>query len=315
MLPRKIRWALEYGLLCAVFALASILPEKWIAKAGRGMGHFIFRHVGLRRDVVFDNLSQAFPERDVISLWDLAERIYGNLGATLFGFFTLPRLTPARVRTRVRLENTAYLDALRADGKGALLMTGHFGNWELLGAAMTAYGYRAKYLVRTQSNPWVDKLQNKIRERGGLGVIRADASVRQLIRHIRDGGYVGVLPDVNAGEDGIFVEFLGRTASTPRGLAYFAYKLKCPIIPVFLIRQADGTHVARLHEPIHPDPAWDEDTALLELTRAYTDVLSTVIREHPDHYFWIHRRWKTRPPHERGPASAGTPTSDQEPQT
>ena len=314
MLPRKIRWALEYALLCAVFALASILPERWLESAGRGLGRFVFRHVGLRRNVALDNLSQAFPDRDVVSLWDLAERVYANLGATLFGFFTLARLTPARIRARVRFENTAYLDELRAANKGALLMTGHFGHWELLGAAMSAYGYPAKYLVRTQSNPWVDKLQNRIRERGGLGVIRADASVRQLIRHIRDGGFVGVLPDVNAGDDGIFVEFLGRTASTPRGLAYFAFKLKCPIIPVFLIRQEDGTHVARLHDPIHLDPSWDKDTALYELTRAYTDVLADVIRTYPEHYFWVHRRWKTRPPDERGPSATSAPNPDQEPQ-
>jgi KDO2-lipid IV(A) lauroyltransferase len=297
-MPKKIRWALEYTLLCLVFAVASLLPERWLEATGRGLGRFVFRHVGVRRQVVLDNLAHAFPQRDVLSLWDLAERIYGNLGANLLAFFAMGRLTPARIRARVGLENTAYLDDLRERGEGALLMTGHFGHWELLGAAVSAYGYPARYLVRTQSNPWADSLQNKIRARAGLGVIRADASARQLVRHVRDGGFVGVLPDANAGDNGIFVDFLGRPASTPRGLAYFAYKLKCPIIPAFLVRRDDGTHVARFHDPILPDPAWDEEEAVLALTRAYTDVLADMVRAHPDHYFWIHRRWKTRPPDE-----------------
>lgn len=311
-MPKKILWALEYAFLCLVFALASILPERWLETLGRGLGRFVFRHVGARRQVVLDNLEHAFPERDVLSLWDLAERIYANLGVNIFAFFALARFTPARIRARVRLENTDYLDGLRDAGEGALLMTGHFGHWELLGAAVSAYGYPTKYLVRTQSNPWADRLQNKIRNRAGLGVIRADASVRQLVRHVREGGYVGVLPDANAGDDGVFVDFLGRQASTPRGLAYFAFKLKCPIVPVFLVRQADGTHVARFHDPILADPDWDEPTAILQLTRAYTDVLADMVRAHPDHYFWIHRRWKTRPPGEVPPETGSDDADEQE---
>ena len=314
MTGKKIRWAFEYALLCVLFVLASVLPERWLESMGRAIGRFVFRHVGARRQVVLDNLAHAFPERDVVSLWDLAERAYAHLGATLLAFFTLARLTPARIRARVRLDNTAYLEDLHAEGRGALLMTGHFGNWELLGAAVAAYGYPARYLVRTQSNPWVDKLQNKIRERGGLGVIRADASVRQLVRHGRDGGYVGILPDANAGDDGIFVDFLGRRASTPRGLAYFAYKLKCPVIPVFLVRQADGTHVARFHDPIVVDPDWDEQTAILEVTRAATEHLADMVRAHPEQYFWLHRRWKTRPPDERDGALREEPDRNREPE-
>ncbi len=314
MLLKRIKWALEYALLAAAFALACLLPERWVAASGRALGGFVFKHVGLRRGVVLENLGRAFPDRPPLALWDLAERVYRHLGATLFGFFTLGRLTPARVRARVRLENTGDVDALREAGRGALLMTGHFGHWELLGAAVSAYGYPTRYLVRTQSNPWVDALQNRIRARAGLGVIRADASsVRQLVRHVRDGGFVGILPDVNAGDDGVFVDYLGRQASTPRGLAHFAIKLKCPVIPVFLVRQEDGTHVARFHDPLHPDPDLPHEEAVRALTQAYTDVLADVVRAHPDHYFWVHRRWKTRPPHERGTAAPGGPEPRQEP--
>ena len=299
---KKIKWALEYGLLCATFAVVRLMPEHRVEAAGRALGAFVFRHGGFRRAVVLDNLAHAFPELETADREDLAERVYRHLGATLFGFFSMARATPERVRARVRLENTAALDALRDAGRGALLMTGHFGNWELLGAAVSANGYPTRYLVRTQSNPWVDALQNRIRARAGLGVIRADASsVRQLVRHVRDGGFVGVLPDVNAGDDGVFVDFFGRQASTPRGLAHFAVKLKCPVIPVFLVRQEDGTHVARFHEPLHPDPDLAPDEAVRVLTQAFTDVLARTIRAHPDHYFWVHRRWKTRPPQERGP--------------
>ena len=122
-MPKKMRWAVEYTLLCVVFALASILPERGLERAGSALGRFVFRHVGARRQVVLDNLAHAFPDRDVLTLWDLAERIYANLGRNIFAFFAMARLTPARIRSRVRLENTDGLDGLRASGQGSLLMT------------------------------------------------------------------------------------------------------------------------------------------------------------------------------------------------
>jgi KDO2-lipid IV(A) lauroyltransferase len=208
----------------------------------------------------------------------------------------------------VDIEGAAYLDVCRRQGHGGLLVTGHFGNWELLGAAIAALGYPISYLIKDQSNPWVNRLQNEIRRRAGIGVIRQGASARHLLYALKRHEFVGILGDQDAGDHGIFVNFLGRRASAFRGVAYFAYRTRCPIIPTFIIRQAGGRHRAVVTAPIEVDPGWDEETAVHVLTQAHTDRLADLVRAHPDQYFWVHRRWKTRPPAER-PARR-TPSSD-----
>ena len=132
-------------------------------------------------------------------------------------------------------------------------------------------------------------------------MIKADASVRGVLRAVKDGEFVVMLPDVNAGDDGVFVDFMGRAASTPRGLAYFAWKLNVPVVPAFMVRQPDDRHVLHVTAPIEPDPSMDEASAVLSLTRAFTIRLEGFVRQYPDHWLWLHRRWKTRPPGETTP--------------
>ena len=296
---KRLQWRAEYAALRAVYAVARRLPETWRRRCGRGLGRFAFRSLRYRREVVLAQLRWAFPDRDDASRRELAERVYEQLGTSLLEFMTLGDLGPERIRDRVRLEGLEHLERFRAAGRGVLLTTGHFGNWELMGAALAAYGYPLGVVARSQSNPLVDALQNDVRRRAGMTVIKAAGSIRQLVRSLRDGGRVAMLPDVNAGDDGVFVPFLGRTASTPRGLAYFAWKLGCPIVPMYCVRQPDGTHVGHVTEPIEPDPQQDETTAVQDLTRRHTERLEAFVRRHPDHWFWVHRRWKTRPPEER----------------
>ena len=101
--------------------------------------------------------------------------------------------------------------------------------------------------------------------------------------------------DQDAGSDGVFVDFLGRPASVFRGTAYLAYRLGCPIIVGHIIRRADGKHHVTFEQPITADPAWDEATAVSHMTEAHVRILERVIRTAPEHYWWLHRRWKTRP--------------------
>lgn len=299
---KRVRWALEYAALAAVFTLVRILPERWWRSMGRGLGGWIHDRTGFRRAVVRENMAHAFPERDEANRSALARAFYVRLGETMLEFFALGGWNGRDILRRVDHEGLEHLESLRSEGRGAILTTGHFGNWELLGSSVAALGFPIRVVARTQSNPWVDAMQNRVRERAGMRVIKADTSVRQVIRSVRGGEFVAMLPDVNAGDDGVFVEFLGRQASTPRGVAYFAWKLGCPLVPSVIVARGDGTHAARFLEPIEPDTSLDEETAVRTLTQALADRLAEQIRLHPDHYFWVHRRWKTRPPATGGTA-------------
>ena len=293
---KRLRWAVEYLLLWLVLAVVRALPERAWRRLGRRLGSWIHHGLRFRRGVVRDNMIRAMPERTPAELDALADAFYLHLGETMLEFCAMAGWTPGDVLDRVDHQALAPIHGLRRQGRGAILVTGHYGNWELLGAAAAAAGIPMSVVARTQSNLWVDSLQNRIRERSGMRVIKADASVREVVRAVRRGEFVAMLPDVNAGDDGVFVDFLGRPASTPRGVAYFAWKLGCPLVTAFLVRDGDGTHTIRAGTIIEPNPQQDEETAIRELTQALADSIGAQIRNRPEFYFWVHRRWKTRPP-------------------
>ncbi len=296
-LGKRPRWLLEYAALYALFSASRVLPRRVLVACGRGAGRFAFAVLGIRRGVTLANLEAAFGAAlDAPSRRRLAASAYSNLGATLMEFARLHDTTPQQVRALVDLEGREHLDACLAQGRGAILTTGHFGNWELLGAALTAYGYRTGYLIKDQSNPWAHRLQNEIRRRAGIGVIRQGAAARGILYALRRREFVGILGDQDAGNSGIFLPFLGRTASVARGVAWFAWRAGCPIVFSYILRGPDGRHRAVFAPPLAADPAWDEETAVREMTRAHTARLEALVRAHPEHYFWVHRRWKTQPP-------------------
>jgi len=293
-----VQWR-DYALLRLVFLLARPLPLRALQRLGRGLGLFCWTCAPFRKQVVLANLRAAFgDERSEAEIRALGRAFYAQLGTTLLEFCGYWRLRPDQVRDLVIADGAEHLDAAVAGGRGALLVSGHFGNWELLGAWLAARGHTVRFLVKTQSNRRVDHLQNEVRARAGVGIIRSGPSVKEMVRALRDGGLIGLLGDQDAGPGGVFLDFLGRPASVFRGTAQLAWKLRVPVVTGFLVRQPDGRHRLVAGPPITVDPDWDEEEAVLQITREHTQRLAAMVRRHPDHYFWVHRRWKTRPPEE-----------------
>jgi KDO2-lipid IV(A) lauroyltransferase len=293
---KRWRWRAEYLALRGVYRLAETLPWRALPVWGRRIGLAVYRTAPIRKQVVLANLRGAFgSERSGAEIDLLAREFYANLGITVLEFCSFGKMDADRLREVTVLEGLEHLVRCRAAGSGALLVSGHFGNWELMGASVTARGYPVKFLIKTQSNPWVDRLQNDTRAAAGLGVIRPGLALREMVHVLRRGDFIGLLGDQDAGRDGLFVDFLGRPASVFRGPAYLAYRLGCPIIFGHITRHRDGRHRVTLEPPLTADPAWDETTAVARLTAAHVAILERVIRRSPEHYWWLHRRWKTRP--------------------
>ncbi len=295
--PRQL---LDFSLLYLLFLLARPLPRSFLLAVGRGLGTLVWRVVRFRRDIVLDNLRHAFgKEKDESQLKDLAHAFYRNLGMTLMEFLSFPRLKKADILEMVHLRREEYFAEVVAQGQGAFLVSGHFGNWELLGARMAAEGQPVSFIVKEQSNVRVDRIQNDIRHRIGIGTIRSGGtSIREMIKALRQKEMIGLVGDQDAGPDGYFTEFLGRQASVFRGTAYFAWKFKVPILTGFIFRQPDGRHVVELDAPFGAEPGEEEEAAVVRLTEIHTARLAAAIRKAPEQYFWLHRRWKTRPPTE-----------------
>jgi KDO2-lipid IV(A) lauroyltransferase len=295
--PRQL---LDYSLLYFLFLLARPLPRGFLLALGRGLGSFVWRVVRFRREVVLDNMRHAFgSEMDERQIKALARSFYRNLGMTLMEFLSFPKLKNADFLDLVDIEGVEYFQGIVEQGRGALLVSGHFGNWEMMGARVAAEGHKVSFIVKEQTNSRVDRIQNDIRHRAGIGTIRSGgASIKEMVRALRNQELIGLVGDQDAGPEGYFTEFLGRQASVFRGTAYFAWKLKVPIITGYIFRQPDGRHKVMVDEPFAADPEWDEETAVARLTEIHTRRLEAAIRKAPDQYFWLHRRWKTRPPEE-----------------
>lgn len=268
--------------------------------AARGFGAFLgwvaFRIIGIRKQVTIANIRQSLnPDPGNAEAARIGLRSYQNFGRSIVEFAAFKTLSTEKLLSMITFEGLHYFDEALQGGRGAVLVTGHFDSWELLGAGIVQRGYPIHFLVGEQSNKKVDNLMNNLRRAQGIGIISRNVALKKVLRALADNQLIAMLPDQDAGRSGIFVNFLGRQASTYKGPATFAIKQKCPIIPGFMIRRHRQCHLAVIEKPIWPHEEMNKDEAIKALTQAYSDVLTRYIRMYPDHYFWAHRRWKSKP--------------------
>lgn len=298
---RRLKHWLEYQGTKFLLFLAQTLPLSWVLAVGAALGKFTFSILRLRRRVALENLAQAFPEKAAAEIKNIARRSYENLGMMMLEYLRLPRLSDQEFRRRIRLamaaDNNPFERAL-ALGKGAICMTGHFGNWEYLGALAAVMGYPMVYLYQEQSNPYVDAMIRRIRTQKHMPIIPRGAALRGILKALREKKFVALLADQDAGANGIFVDFLGRPASTAQGPAAFVLKTAAPMVFCVAVREPGGRHHVEGELLTFDDienAAASEEEKVRQITAAWTKVLEKYIRQYPDHWFWMHRRWKTRP--------------------
>ncbi len=296
---KKLRYYLEVAGIGLVRAMVWLLPLAVARPLGAALGWKVYRIFGIRRRVALDNIRRALP---FAASGEAADRIacasYMNMGRSMMEFVKFDRLDAAAIRGMVELESLAPFDEALAAGRGAVLFTGHLGNWELGAAAVAANGYRIHVVVARQSNPLVDDWINGIRRRKVASVIdRGSAGdIKRAFRALADNEFVAFVADQDARQHGAFVDFLGRPASTHKGPAQFAVRRNSPVIAGFTHRTGEGgRHRLELVGPMWPDGTLDEDAAVADLMQRYTDALSDAVRRYPADYFWAHRRWKTPP--------------------
>lgn len=287
---RQIRHAVEYGAVRLTLGMAGTLPIGVARAIGASLGTLAFA-LRIRREVSVENIVRALgvSPREATRI---ARRSYENLGRGFMDFAAFKRWSRDEFLSQVTIEGAEFLSAARKAGHGAVIVASHFGSWEMGGAAMPALGFPTSFVVGEQSNARVDEVTNDLRRAQGSGIITRASALKKVLTALRRNELVGLLADQDARKGGIVVDFLGRPASTVRGPALFAIRARCPIIPLTVHREGKRHRVV-FDAPLWPDPAQDEEASVLQLTRGYSDVLSRRIREHPDEYFWPHRRWKS----------------------
>jgi len=276
------------------------LPLRWGRRLGNWAGCLLYV-VTLRRQRLADrNLVATFGDR-----FSPRERRRIRLGVTrnmcqvFVELFKLSTFTPERLRETIPLEGCGVLHGALARGKGVMAVTGHFGNWELLGARLAAEGINLAVVARDASDAGVASLINQSREKLGMTVFDK-RDLKAMNAHLRANGVLGILPDQHSRKGSIRLEFLGRPAWTVRSPAVLALRSGAALVPTFCLRQPDGSLRAIVLDEIDTTDLGDRDQATVELTRRINAALEEQILAHPDQWLWLHDRWKAHaaPEHE-----------------
>jgi KDO2-lipid IV(A) lauroyltransferase len=289
----RIRYKIEYYAVTVLMAVLNLLPYRAALLLGDIIGFLAFSVIRIRRGVTLDNLRNSFGDRYTESEYiRIGARSYRNIARGFVEYGLFPSLSRIDLSCYLSLEGEENLRGIRETGKGAVLVTGHFGSWELMGAFLSRRGWPIDYLVGEQHNLLVNKLMNDHRRIFDIGLIEMGVAARGVFKAVKSGRMVCMLSDQDAGGDGVIVEFLGRPASTPKGPAAFAIKTGVPLGCGFIIRNGRKQTVV-IEPPIEFNPSGDKEEDIRKLTQGYTSLIEKYVREHPDHWFWPHRRWKS----------------------
>jgi KDO2-lipid IV(A) lauroyltransferase len=290
----KISHGLEYAGFSLITGLVQAVPASAAGEIAFILGNLAHTVLKSRRRIALENLRRAFgntksePELDRI-----VHRVFLNVAMTTVEFARQPTLTREKILEMVpEYEGIEHFDRILDEGRGAMLVTGHFGNWELLGAWMAAKGYPTDFIVGRQHNEKVDEKLNSFRSGLGIGLIPVGEAPRRAMRALRGNRFVALVSDQHATSHPVVVDFFGRPAATPRGPAMFAVKVNCPIVSGVLIREKFNRHRAVIYPPFYPPQSGDTEKDVTTLTQQYTSRFEAAIREHPDQWMWTHRRWK-----------------------
>ncbi|MBI5325413.1 MAG: lysophospholipid acyltransferase family protein [Ignavibacteriae bacterium] len=255
-------------------------------------GFFKFISPG-RKKIAYGNLKIAFPYKNNDWYNSIVNKSYQNLGVIVSEVSALYSFTDDTIHKMIRYKNLELINKKHSEGKGLILLSGHFGNWELLAYSAGLFtNIPIHIIVKPQKNSAADRKINEYRIRSGNKLISMHKAAREIIMTIQNGGVIALLADQSATTDkDIFVDFFGIPSATYKAPAELALKYNIPVICSFPVRQNDHTYIAEIFELRHDDLI-DDEQGIYEFTKRYSNLLENAVRENPELWVWQHRRWK-----------------------
>lgn len=296
MTSRAGSFALFAGLR-TFFAAGGFLPLSISRPIGQTLSRSALGLLPRSRKRIQNHLEIAFPELGPDQRTILLRGCSRHFGKMLAEVAWLWNARATDVEKICEIEGVEHLQTALEGGRGALFLTGHCGNWELLSARLPVAGIPLTSAARRLDDPRLDRLVTEMRSRFGTEIIpRGPSAGRQMIRSLAENRTSALLIDQDIRDiPGVFVPFFGRSAWTPSGAAMLAIRRKCPVVPGFIHRRPDGTHKAEIRPPLTLPEGGSIEDQVEELTASATAVIEDQIRAHPEQWVWMHRRWRTRP--------------------
>lgn len=291
---------IEYIIVLVLMKVLSILPYRLVSDIGGGIGLLGYYSDSRHRNITLKNLERAFPDLEYKLVINLAKKAYKNLGRSAAEAIYVATKNPAYVHKFlnkwITIEGKDNLSTEIKKGNGVIYLTGHFGNWELTGITLGTNACPYNVIVRPLDNPKINNILLTLRGITGGTIMPKKNVLRDVLRCLKKGEALAILIDQNTSRElGVFVNFFGTPAATNKGPAIIAMKSGASVIPTFLIREGKYRHRLIYGEAVKLCKSGDKEKDIYANTALFTNILESYILKYPDHWFWMHQRWKTRP--------------------
>ena len=277
------------------------LPLETSMRFGKSVGVFFAKRLPKLQKIARRNLEIALPELPDAEKERIVHGTFESLGRHLGFVSHFKKFKHEDIRNLIEVVGKEHFDKAHADGKGILFFTGHFGSWEVFNLLPPAFGFGMNILVRRIDNPLVENFVDKMRTRFGSVTLDKTKSARTMFRALEKGELLGILADLNVQEkEGVFVDFFGVPASTTTSIAKLALKTDAVVLPAFAVwEESKNKYVVYLEPSIEYEKTDKPDEDIKNLTQNITNVVEKYVREYPEQWLWIHKRWNTRPKGEK----------------
>ncbi|MFO0584410.1 MAG: lysophospholipid acyltransferase family protein [Anaeromyxobacter sp.] len=275
----------------------ALFPRGLLDAFGAGLGTLVWL-LGIRRGVVLSNLELAFPEKPEAERRAIAKATYRNLGRMVVEFLRMPGLSRAEVEGLFDYEGWEHLERAQAQGRGVIACAAHFGNFDLLASAHAQKGVPLTMIARKMGDTKANDLWRSVRHRSGIEelVVKKGETLRAARRALAEGRVLAYVIDQNERRrSAVFPTFFGVPAATAATPAVLSRRAGCPVVFAVSLPLGGGRHKVFV-EPVPPRDTGDHDADVLAFMQDLNDRLERWVRAHPEHWYWVHRRWKTRPP-------------------
>lgn len=287
---------IEYFFFNLINQIARRLSFHKAGKIGAWLGNAVFAYTPIRKKITFENLRKSFPEKIEAEIRTIAQGAFRNYGKALVESLWAGGQSAETLRGVLRVVNPEVMMRARAKERGVLFLSAHYGSWELLVSSVRLnIDTPLAMIFQRQRNRRIDKVFETNRSRFDNVTIPMGLSSRKALTALAENYVVLMLGDQSGPKEALFVDFFGRPAATHRGVAAFSVKTGAPIVMGFIVRQSDGMYTITFEEVDQSGLNSSDEENILDLTRRHVAVLEKWIRKHPDHWLWMHKRWKHAP--------------------
>ncbi|MBU1100639.1 MAG: lysophospholipid acyltransferase family protein [Bacteroidetes bacterium] len=284
---------IEYFVFSIFVAISKLFNFYSYKYPGYILGNAFYYIIPIRKKVVLKNIKKAFPEYSEKRIKSIARKTYIHFATLFFEIFGMSSFKRERIKEYVSFDDLQKFVNRRKEGKAVILLTAHFGNWELGAVSMgIQLDEEIKVLAKPQRNELVSSWLDRNRETFGNKVVLLGTSVRELYKAVKESGIVGIVGDQRGPESGERVFFMGQPTSIYQGTAAIAVKSKTPIFVVMTVKQKNSRYIGHVEEIEVENVTGTDEEKIRKVTQAYMTILEKYARKNPEQWFWMHNIWK-----------------------